>query len=114
MEELDQLADLHLGFGLQRLALVERQHAGELVSACLDHVRRAVQQRGALEAGAAAPGVEGGVRRRDRAARVLAAPLRHGSQRLSGGRAVGLDSGAAGGVTPLAVDEHPRGHGRAV
>ena len=65
-EELDQLADLALGLRLERLALVEREHAGQLVAAALAGVGRAVQQLGALEPGARRPGRERGVGGGDR------------------------------------------------
>src|SRR4029453_8127860 len=110
-EELDELPDLHFGLRLERLALVERQHAGQLVAAALDHVGGAVQQLRALETGATSPGVERGVRCRDCATRILAATLRHRAERLTGCRTGGLGGGTARGVAPLAVDEHPCRHG---
>ena len=109
-EELDQLADLDLGLRLQRLALVERADSRQLLAAALAGVGRPVQQRGALEPGARRPRVEGGVRRRDRAPGVLAAPIRNLPERLARRGARGLDGGAPGRVGPLAVDEHPGGH----
>ena len=110
-EELDELAHLHLGLGLQRLPLVEREDARQLVAAALHHVGHAMEESPALEAGPRPPRGERRVRGGDCKARVRAVALRDRAERLPGGRAYGLDGGAAGRVAPLAVDEHPRRHG---
>jgi hypothetical protein len=93
---------------VQRLALVERQRAGELVAAARADVGDAVQRRGARERGLARPGGErphGGV---DRRPRVVAISPGDRAEILTGGGARGPLRGAAHGVAPLAGDEHPR------
>ena len=73
---LDQLVDLVVGLGAQRLALVERQRPRELVAARLDDVADGVHLRRALERGQPRPAVGRVARGRDRATRVVAVALR--------------------------------------
>ena len=109
-KELDQLSDLALGLGLERLALVECEHARQLVGPAFALVGHAVQQLGPFVAGPGAPTSERPVGRGDGAPRVLAIAVGHRPEHLAGGRAGGLDGGAARRVAPLAVDEHPSSH----
>ena len=51
----DELVDLVVGLGVQRLALVERERAGEIVAAALADVGDAAQRGGALERRLRAP-----------------------------------------------------------
>ena len=115
---LDELVDLVVGLGPQRLALVERQRARERVTARLDHVADRVHLRRALERRHPRPAA----RRRSRAAaiaarRVLAVALPATVPIVS--PVAGLVASNVSPVRlalPLAVDEHlPRGagvHGR--
>ena len=81
---LDQLVDLVVGLRAQRLALVERERARQLVAAALDHVADRVHLRRPLERGQPRPALErpvGGVdrplrRRRGRPAARCRAPRR--------------------------------------
>ena len=103
---VDELLDLAVGLGGQRLALVERERAGELVAARLDGVADRVHARRAIERGEARPGVGGPPGGLDGRARVIAIALRHGADDLAGrgaGRLVGLARSAG---SPRPVHEH--------
>ena len=76
-----QLVDLVVGLRAQRLALVERERARQLVAAALDRVADRVHLRRALERGQPRPALERAVGGVDRALRVGAVALRHGADR---------------------------------
>src|SRR6185437_3034871 len=80
----DELVDLVVGLGVQRLALVEGERAGEVVAAALAYVGDPAQRGGAGERRLALPGGERGLGGGDRAARVLAVALRDRAELLAG------------------------------
>ena len=84
---LDQLVDLAEGLGVQRLALVEGEGAGQLLAPGLDDVADGVHLGGALERGEPGPGVGGLACRGDRRPGVVAVPQRDRADRLAGGGA---------------------------
>ena len=63
---LDELLHLAVRLGVERLALIERQRAREIVAALLDQVGDAVHGGRPLEGGARSPVAPRGVRGRDR------------------------------------------------
>ena len=107
---LDQLVDLVVGLRAQRLALVERQRAREVVAAALDLVADRVHlaPRARRRSAATSPRTRGS-RRRSPAGRPSGRPAGP-ADRLAGGRARGLDRLAGGGLPPLAVHEHASRH----
>ena len=102
----DELLDLAVGLGVERLALVERQRAGEVVAALLDEIGDAVHGGGPLEGGARSPVASRGVRGGDCATRVLARPLGQRPQALPRRRARRLEARSRLGLDPLASDHH--------
>ena len=103
---VDELLDLAVGLGRQRLALVERERARELVAARLDGIADRVHARRAVEGGQAGPGVGGAAGGLDGALGVLAIALRDGADDLAGGRARGLVGLARSAGSPRPVHEH--------
>ena len=81
---LDELVDLVVGLGAQRLALVERQRPRELVAARLDDVADGVHLRRPLERGQPRPAVGSVARGGDRARRVVAIALGNRADQLTG------------------------------
>src|SRR3954454_22277382 len=109
----DELVDLVVGLGVQRLALVERERERELVAAALAHGGDAAQVVGARKRGLALPRRERGLRGGDGAAGVLAVAFCDRPERLARRGARRLGDGARQRVLPGARDEHPGrgGHG---
>ena len=105
--ERGELVDLVVGLGEQRLALVERQHPGELVAAPLDGVGDPVQGGRALERARPGPARHSPSRRVDRRASVRAVALRDlADRRPARGRRRG-EGLVRRRVDPGAADEHP-------
>jgi hypothetical protein len=105
-EVLLQLADLVVRLGVERLSLVERQRAGEVVAPLGYQVSDALKRLRPLERGASGPSSPGRVGGCDSPLGVLAGSLRDGADALSRGRAGRLHRRAGLALDPLACDEH--------
>src|SRR5260370_6199991 len=105
-EILGRLVDLAQRFGHQRLALVEREDAAELLAPALDRLRDRVQPSRALETFERSHRLFGAVRGFDRLARVGARALPHLRDHLAGRGTRGVEMLAALGSDPVAVDAH--------
>ena len=102
----DQLLDLAVRLGVQRLALVEGEHPRELVAPLLDQVRDALHRCRALESRARRPGAPRRIRRGDRLLRVLARAFGQRAETLPCRRARRLEARAGLRLCPRSADDH--------
>ncbi len=103
LDEGRRVGDFTLGFG-QRLALLERHQAGQVVLVLHDQLEPAAQRLRALLGGQIAPGRQRTFGRLDGTTGLGRAHLRHAAKDLVAGRVVHLDGLAAVGILPGAVD----------
>ena len=109
----DELVDLVVGLGVQRLALVEGERAGELVAAALADVGDAAQRGGARERGLALPGGNAALAAAIARRASSRSPWATGPSCLAGRRAGRFGHVAGERVLPCAGDEHAGGSARA-
>ena len=105
-EVLDQLVDLGVGLGVERLALVERQRPREVVAALDDQLCDAVERRRTLERRPRRPVARGSVGSRYRPSRVLPRPFGDGADRLARRRTRCLQSRPRLALGPGAAYNH--------
>src|SRR6185437_13043767 len=109
-----ELVDLVVRLRLERLALVERQRAREVVAPLGHDGGNALHRLGALEGGTPCPPAPGGVRRRNRALGISTRAFGNSAEALPRRRARRARALAGLPVDPLARDEHAVLHRRSV
>src|SRR6185312_16481770 len=99
-----ELVDLVVRLRLERLALVERQRAREVVAPLGHDGGNALHRLGALEGGTPCPPAPGGVRRRNRSLGISTGAFRDSAEALPRRRARRARGLAGLAVDPLARD----------